>query len=108
MGLTSAAGRSAYSATKSALTGLTRASANDLGGDGITVNCIAPGPQKTEFFYNAETPETIAWLSGLTIRGDIGDPIDVVPVMRFLVAPETRWVTAQTVYVNGGMIAPIN
>jgi hypothetical protein len=28
--------------------------------------------------------------------------------MRFLAAPETRWVTAQTIYVNGGMISPIN
>jgi len=30
------------------------------------------------------------------------------PVMRFLAAPKTRWVTAQTVYVNGGLISPIN
>ena len=29
----------------------------------------------------------------MTISGDLGDPVDVVPVMRFLVAPETRWVT---------------
>lgn len=33
---------------------------------------------------------------------------DVVPVVHFLAAPDTRWVTAQTVYVNGGMISPIN
>lgn len=44
----------------------------------------------------------------MTISGDVGDPVDVVPVMRFLVAPEARWVTAQTIYVNGGMIAPVN
>jgi NAD(P)-dependent dehydrogenase (short-subunit alcohol dehydrogenase family) len=44
----------------------------------------------------------------MTISGALGDPVDVVPVMRFLAAPETRWVTAQTVYVNGGMISPIN
>jgi len=41
-------------------------------------------------------------------RADLGDPADIVPVMRFLAAPGTRWVTAQTVYVNGGMISPIN
>jgi NAD(P)-dependent dehydrogenase (short-subunit alcohol dehydrogenase family) len=99
---------SAYAGSKAPVEHFTKAFSKEIGVRGVTVNCIAPGPQKTAFFYNAETPETIAWLSGLTISGDIGDPIDVVPVMRFLVAPETRWVTAQTIYVNGGMIAPIN
>jgi NAD(P)-dependent dehydrogenase (short-subunit alcohol dehydrogenase family) len=44
----------------------------------------------------------------MTITGELGDPRDIVAVMRFLAAPETRWVTAQTVYVNGGMISPVN
>ncbi|MHC4178960.1 MAG: SDR family NAD(P)-dependent oxidoreductase, partial [Planctomycetota bacterium] len=48
MGLASSAERSAYSATKSALLGLARAGALDLGPSGITVNCIAPGPIATE------------------------------------------------------------
>src|SRR5215510_15286398 len=48
LGLGSKAARSAYSATKSALIGLTRASALDLGPFGITVNCIAPGPFLTD------------------------------------------------------------
>ena len=55
-----------------------------------------------------ETDDTLKWLAGQTISGELGDPQDVVPVVRFLAAPETRWVTAQTVYVNGGMISPIN
>lgn len=103
-----AATYSAYAGSKGPVEHFTKAFAKEIGPRGVTVNCIAPGPQKTSFFYNAETPETIAWLSGMTISGDLGDPTDVVPVMRFLVAPETRWVTAQTVYVNGGMISPIN
>ena len=48
MGFSSAGGRNAYSATKSALLGLARASAIDLGPFGITVNCIAPGPFLTD------------------------------------------------------------
>ena len=36
-----------------------------LRGRGVTVNCIVPGPQKTPFFYNAETKETVAWLSSM-------------------------------------------
>jgi NAD(P)-dependent dehydrogenase (short-subunit alcohol dehydrogenase family) len=103
-----AATYSAYAGSKAPVEHFTKAFAKEIGPRGITVNCIAPGPQKTSFFYNAENDETIAWLSGMTISGDLGDPVDVVPVMTFLAAPETRWVTAQTVYVNGGMIAPIN
>jgi NAD(P)-dependent dehydrogenase (short-subunit alcohol dehydrogenase family) len=86
----------------------TKAFAKEIGGRGVTVNCIAPGPQKTQFFFDAQTPETVARLSGMTISGELGDPVDVVPVVRFLAAPETRWVTAQTIYVNGGMISPVN
>ncbi len=98
----------AYTGSKSPVEHFTKAFAKEVGGRGITVNSIAPGPQKTKFFFDVETEETVAWLSGLTISGDIGDPVDVVPVMRFLAAPDARWVTAQTVYVNGGMISPVN
>jgi NAD(P)-dependent dehydrogenase (short-subunit alcohol dehydrogenase family) len=98
----------AYTGSKSPVEHFTKAFAKEVGGRGITVNSIAPGPQKTKFFFDAENADTVAWLSGLTISGDIGDPVDVVPVMRFLAAPETRWVTAQTIYVNGGMISPVN
>ena len=103
-----AATYSAYAGSKAPVEHFSKAFAKEIGPRGVTVNCIAPGPQKTSFFYNAENDETIAWLSSMTISGDLGDPVDVVPVMRFLAAPETRWVTAQTVYVNGGMISPIN
>ncbi|TQS46047.1 SDR family oxidoreductase [Cryptosporangium phraense] len=99
---------SAYAGSKSPVEHFTKAFAKEIGHRGITVNCIAPGPQKTSFLYGAENDETLAWLAGQTISGELGDPVDVVPVMRFLAAPETRWVTAQTVFVNGGMISPIN
>lgn len=102
-----AATYSAYAGSKGPVEHFTKAFAKEVG-RGVTVNCIAPGPQKTSFLYGAETEETLAWLKGQTISGELGDPADVVPVMRFLAAPETRWVTAQTVYVNGGMISPIN
>lgn len=103
-----AATYSAYAGSKAPVEHFTKAFAKEIGPRGVTVNCIAPGPQKTPFFFDAETDETVAWLAGMTISGDVGDPADVVPVMRFLAAPETRWVTAQTIYVNGGMISPIN
>jgi NAD(P)-dependent dehydrogenase (short-subunit alcohol dehydrogenase family) len=103
-----AATYSAYAGSKAPVEHFTKAFSKEIGPRGVTVNCIAPGPQKTSFFYNAENDETIAWLSGMTISGDLGDPVDIVPVVRFLADPATRWVTAQTVYVNGGMISPVN
>jgi NAD(P)-dependent dehydrogenase (short-subunit alcohol dehydrogenase family) len=103
-----AATYSCYAGSKSPVEHFTKAFAKEIGGRGITVNCVAPGPQKTSFLYGAETGDTLKWLSDQTISGELGDPADVVPVVRFLAAPETRWVTAQTVYVNGGMISPVN
>ena len=103
-----AATYSCYAGSKSPVEHFTKAFAKEIGGRGVTVNCVAPGPQKTSFLYGAETDETLKWLSEQTISGELGDPTDVVPVVRFLAAPETKWVTAQTVYVNGGMISPIN
>ncbi len=99
---------SAYAGSKAPVEHFTKAFSKEIGVRGITVNCIAPGPQKTSFLFGAETKDTLAWLAGQTISGELGDPVDVVPVMRFLASPDAKWVTAQTVYVNGGMISPIN
>jgi NAD(P)-dependent dehydrogenase (short-subunit alcohol dehydrogenase family) len=103
-----AATYSCYAGSKAPVEHFTKAFAKEIGGRGVTVNCIAPGPQKTSFLYGAENEQTLAWLASQTISGQLGEPKDVVPVMRFLADPETSWVTAQTVYVNGGMISPIN
>jgi NAD(P)-dependent dehydrogenase (short-subunit alcohol dehydrogenase family) len=103
-----AATYSAYAGSKAPVEHFTKAFAKEIGPRGVTVNCIAPGPQKTSFLYGAENEHTLAWLASQTISGELGDPADVVPVMRFLAAPDAKWVTAQTVYVNGGMISPIN
>lgn len=99
---------SAYAGSKAPVEHFTKAFSKEIGPRGVTVNCVAPGPQKTSFLYGAETDDTLKWLAGQTISGELGEPQDVVPVVRFLAAPETSWVTAQTIYVNGGMISPIN
>ena len=51
-----AATYSAYAGSKAPVEHFTKAFAKEIGGRGITVNCIAPGPQKTSFFYNARPP----------------------------------------------------
>jgi NAD(P)-dependent dehydrogenase (short-subunit alcohol dehydrogenase family) len=94
-----------YAGSKSPVEHFTKSLAKEIGGRGITVNCVAPGPLKTSFFYPAETDHNLAWLKSMSINGDIGEPTDIVPLVRFLVSDEAKWITAQTVYANGGLVA---
>ncbi|MBW4692177.1 MAG: SDR family oxidoreductase [Lyngbya sp. HA4199-MV5] len=94
-----------YAGSKSPVEHFTKSLAKEIGYRGITVNCVAPGPLKTSFFYPAETDENIAWLKSMSINGDIGEPADIVPLVQFLVSPKARWITAQTIYANGGLVA---
>lgn len=89
--------------SKSPVEHFTKSLAKEIGGRGITVNCVAPGPLKTSFFYPAETDANLNWLKSMSINGDIGEPTDIVPLVRFLVSDEAKWITAQTVYANGGL-----
>lgn len=96
---------SAYAGSKAPLEDFTRALAKEIGGRGITVNTIAPGPMDTSFFYPAETPEAVEYLKRQSINGKLGAVRDIVPLVRFLVSPEACWVTAQTIFINGGFVS---
>ncbi|MFN8858543.1 MAG: SDR family NAD(P)-dependent oxidoreductase, partial [Planctomycetaceae bacterium] len=74
MGLASKSGRNSYSATKSALLGLARASALDLGRFGITVNCIAPGPFLTDLPASVLTQTEQQAFADRTALGRWGNP----------------------------------
>ncbi|MCB2413978.1 SDR family oxidoreductase [Demequina sp. TTPB684] len=92
----------AYAATKAAVDVLTAIAAKELGPRGVTVNAIAPGPVETELFHASNTPESIAMLTHMTPLGRIGVPDDVVAAVSLL-AGEGRWITGQTLHVNGGL-----
>jgi NAD(P)-dependent dehydrogenase (short-subunit alcohol dehydrogenase family) len=96
---------SIYAGSKAPLEDFTRALAKEIGHRGITVNTIAPGPINTSFFHPAETPESTEWLKHQSISGQLGEIGDIVPIVKFVVSPEARWVTAQTIFVNGGFLA---
>ncbi|KAG0303592.1 hypothetical protein BGZ98_006488 [Dissophora globulifera] len=96
---------SAYAGSKAALEHFTRAFAKEVGSRGITVNTVAPGPLDTPFFYGEETDDAVAHFKSMTPAGRLGDVSDVTPVVEFLASPESRWVTAQTIFVNGGLAA---
>jgi 3-oxoacyl-[acyl-carrier protein] reductase len=84
---------------KAGLVGLTRALAHELGSDGITVNCVVPGLIRTE---RAGT-EPGHRADRVTLVGRFGVPGDVASAVRWLAGPGARYVTGQTVHVNGGL-----
>ena len=91
-----------YAGSKASLEHMSRDLAVQLRGRGITVNTIAPGALDTPFFHAAETPESIAFVKHIT--GGLGAVQDVVPLVEFLVSPASRWLTGQTIFVNGGLL----
>ncbi|KAF9172234.1 hypothetical protein BGX21_009955 [Mortierella sp. AD011] len=98
-------GYSAYAGSKAPLEDFTRAVAKEVGSRGITVNTIAPGPIDTPFFHGQETKESVAFFSTLSVAGRLGTVNDIVPVVEFIASPGSQWITAQTIFVNGGVIA---
>ncbi|MBB4935260.1 NAD(P)-dependent dehydrogenase (short-subunit alcohol dehydrogenase family) [Lipingzhangella halophila] len=97
--------RSAYAATKSALIGLTRVWALELGEHGITANAVGPGPIATPLFEEANppgAPRTQAIVDSVPV-GRMGTPQDVAHAVDFLLDARSGFVTGQTLYVCGGM-----
>lgn len=94
---------STYVATKAAVEQLTRVFAKEVGGRGINVNSVSPGPTNTELFTKGKTDETIARLASLSAFNRIGQPDDIAKVVSFLASEDAKWISAQNIGINGGM-----
>ena len=97
--------RTAYSATKAALVGMTRVWALELGRHGITANAIGPGPIRTELFDRAnppDSPRTRAIIEGVPVKR-VGTPDDVAHAVAYFLDARSGFVTGQVLYVCGGM-----
>ena len=105
MGFLSKEKRNVYSATKSALLGLARATALDLGGDGITVNCIAPGPFLTELPATVLSDAEKRAFAERTAVGRWGDPKELVGPALLLASDAGSYITGTTLIVDGGYMA---
>jgi NAD(P)-dependent dehydrogenase (short-subunit alcohol dehydrogenase family) len=104
MGFLSKEKRNVYSATKSALLGLARASALDLGPFGITVNCIAPGPFLTDLPGGLLSDAEKKTFADHTALGRWGDPRELVGPALLLASEAGSYVTGETIVVDGGYL----
>ncbi|MEM8923212.1 MAG: SDR family NAD(P)-dependent oxidoreductase [Actinomycetota bacterium] len=104
-GLRGPLGRVAYAGTKGAVDAMTRALASDWGPDGIRVNSIAPGIITTAIWEKTrrEVPGIIEELAAQIPLKRWGDPDDIADVVLFLASSAARYVTGETIAVDGGM-----
>ncbi|MBP2473085.1 3-oxoacyl-[acyl-carrier protein] reductase [Crossiella equi] len=96
-------GGGVYTASKSALTGLVRALARDLGPRGITVNNVQPGPVGTDM-NPADGPDSAAMHGVMALSGH-GTPADVGSLVSYLAGPESRFITGASLDIDGGWSA---
>ena len=105
LGFVSKEKRNGYSASKSALLGLTRASAIDLGEHGITVNGIAPGPFLTDLPMSLLSDAEKKAFSDRTAIGRWGQPEEMIGPALLLASDAGSYITGTTLVVDGGWLA---
>lgn len=99
------AGQTNYAAAKAALQGFSKSLAREVGSRGITVNCVAPGFIDTDM-TRALPEETRKTFEAQTALGRFGEAQDVADTVLFLASDQARYITGQTLHVNGGMLMP--
>ena len=96
---------SPYAAAKAGVTGLTRALAVELGKEGITVNCICPGPILTGMTERIPDEDKATYARRRTALGRYGDPAEVGHMTVSLCLPAASFITGVTIPVDGGLMA---
>jgi NAD(P)-dependent dehydrogenase (short-subunit alcohol dehydrogenase family) len=95
--------RTAYSASKAGLIGITRVWALELGPEGITVNAIGPGPIATELFAKANDADRTKQITEAIPVRRMGTPADIAHAAAYLLDEQAGFITGQTIYVCGGL-----
>ena len=91
----------AYSASKAAIIGLTKALAKELGPSGIRVNCVAPGPILTDMLTQFDFIDLKAVAEDVPL-GRLGQPEDVAELFAFLASDRASFITGQIIGCDGG------
>ncbi len=96
-------GQANYVASKAGLIGLTKSFAQEVASRGITVNAIAPGFISSPMTDALNDDQRSAMLARIP-AGDFGTPDDVAGGVAFLASESARYITGQTLHINGGMV----
>ena len=96
---------SPYAAAKAGVTGLTRALAVELGPEGITVNCICPGPINTGMTAAISDEDKTVFAKRRTAMRRYGSPEEVAHMTVSLCLPAASYITGATIPVDGGLMA---
>ena len=96
------AGQVNYAASKAGVVGFTKSLAREVGSRGITVNCVAPGFIDTDMTRALSEEQRTALAQHIPL-GKLGQPEDIAVAVAFLASPRARYVTGETLHVNGGM-----
>jgi 3-oxoacyl-[acyl-carrier protein] reductase len=104
-GLGATPGDTPYVAAKTGVTGLTRGLAVDLGKEGITVNCICPGPISTGMTASLPDEDKAIFAKRRTALRRYGEPEEVAHITLSLVLPAASYITGAIIPVDGGLMA---
>jgi 3-oxoacyl-[acyl-carrier protein] reductase len=98
-------GQGNYAASKAGMVGMTKSLAREVASRGITANCIAPGFIKTAMTDVLNENQTSEIMNAIPAK-TFGEPSDIAATALFLASEEARYITGQTIHVNGGMVMP--
>lgn len=90
-----------YSAAKAGIIGFTRAVAREVAPEGVTVNALCPGPVMTRALERSAGDEAKKAMASIPV-GFVGEPEDIAAMAALLGSDEGRFITGQTIIVNGG------
>jgi 3-oxoacyl-[acyl-carrier protein] reductase len=102
IGVTGNGGQANYAASKAGLIGLSKSLAQEMAPRGITVNCVAPGFIKSAMTDVLSEAQKAKIMSAIPL-GSMGEPQDIAAAVVYLASDAARYVTGQTLHVNGGM-----
>ena len=103
---TGATGLAIYGASKAAMNGTMRSMALEFAKDGITINAVEPGVVGTEPVLKGLGPQNEAKMKALIPLGRLADPDDIAAAVEFLSSDNARYITGQSIIIDGGMTLP--